>query len=187
MLNLHRSMSALHRRSALVFSLCFGLLGAGLVHAISADESSDKAIPPVVQGRHYVEIDMSLQRNGKLKREVRVTTMRALGQWVLSGKKGVDLAEPPWAVHIYATPASDETFRLELIVVHLDPALPKLQIEGLTASGRVVAKPVLLVKAGEKARIEVTDDTTKEVFGVDLTSRWILTERNVVDAVKDRS
>ena len=187
MLKLHRSLPVWRRRAALVFSLSAGLLGAGLVHAISAEPAGGKVVPPVVQGWHYVEIDMDLQINGKMKREVRVTTMRANGQWVSSGKKDVGLAEKPWVVRVYATPASDTTFRLELVVAHLDPALPKFLVEGLTAQGRVVAKPVVVVKAGEKARIEITDDQTKEVLGVDLTPRWILKEDNVLDAVKDRS
>lgn len=193
MLKQHRDQSPRLRRTAIVFSLMWGLLSAATVHAVTAvtaGANPTRAQPPVVQGQHFVEMDVDLQVNGALKRQVRVTTMRGNPQWIFSEKRADNVPDPvagqPWAVQVNATPVSDDSFRLDLVVMRLDPQLPPRQALQQVAGGRVVAKPVLVTRADLKARVEITDEVSHESFQLDLVPRWTLKATGSLSAVDDR-
>ncbi|OYU28100.1 MAG: hypothetical protein CFE41_07680 [Burkholderiales bacterium PBB2] len=191
MLKAHHRLPQWRRRLALALTLGLSLGSAGLVHALKpapATAAKKPSVPPVQAGYHLVEIDADLSLDGKLQRAVRLTTHQSKWQWLDSGKPGEKGSPSSWLIRLQPTTLPDDTFRLDLMILRGDPDVPESQGDNWRGKARVVAKPALIVKAGEPARIEVSDDKDGQLLRLDLNAHWVISDNlGIVKAVVDRA
>ena len=139
------------------------------------------------EGYHLVEIDADLSLDGKLQRALRVTTQQSNWQWLDSGKVEEKGSPSSWLIRLQPTTLPGDTFRLDLMILRGDPDVPEAKGDGWRGNARLVAKPALIVKAGEPARIEVSDDKDGQVLRLDLNTHWVISESlGIVKPVVDR-
>ena len=190
MLKDHHRLPQWRRRLALALTLSLSLGSAGLVHALKPGvEAAAKkpSVPPVQAGYHLIEIDADLSLDGKLQRALRVTTQQSNWQWLHSSKAEEKASPNSWLIRVQPTTLPGDSFRLDLVVLRGDLDAPEAKGEGWHGNLRVVAKPALIVKSGEPARIEVTDDKDGQVLRLDLNTHWLLAESPyIVKPVVDR-
>jgi len=190
MLKDHHRLPQWRRRLALALTLGLSLGSAGLVHALKpapATAAPKPAVPPVQEGYHLVETDVDLSVNGELRRALRVTSYQSKSNFFFSKKAGEKTEEDVWMIRLEPTTMADDKFRLDLVILRGDSSVPYASGEDWHGNLRVVAKPALIVKAGEPARIEVNDDKDGQVLRLDLNSHWVVAESlTILKQVIDR-
>ena len=190
MLKAHHRLPQWRRRLALALALGLSLGSAGLVHALKpapATAAKKPAVPPVQAGYHLVETDVDVSVNGELRRALRVTSYQSKSNFFFSDKAGEPTKADAWMVRLEPTTLADDKFRLDLLILRGDSRAPVISGEDWRGNLRVVAKPALIVKAGEPARIEVSDDKDGQVLRLDLNTHWVIAESlTVLKPVVDR-
>lgn len=190
MLKAHHRLPQWRRRLALALTLGLSLGSAGLVHALKpvpAAAAPKPVVPPVQAGYHLVETDVDLSVNGELRRALRVTSYQSKSNFFFSEKAGEKTQADAWMVRLEPTTLADDKFRLDLLILRGDSGAPVISGQDWRGNLRVVAKPALIVKAGEPARIEVSDDKDGQVLRLDLNTHWVVAESlSVLKPVVDR-
>ncbi|MCV2421275.1 M56 family metallopeptidase [Paucibacter sp. DJ2R-2] len=190
MLKDHHRLPQWRRRLALALTLGLSLGSAGLVHALKptpAPVATKPTVPPVQEGYHLVETDVDLSVNGELRRALRVTSYQSKSNFFFSKKAGEKTEEDVWMIRLEPTTMADDKFRLDLVILRSDSSVPYASGEDWHGNLRVVAKPALIVKAGEPARIEVNDDKDGQVLRLDINSHWVVAESlTILKQVIDR-